>query len=422
MYGKRLEDKQDALQRSVRFLREQIELCDKRSTVQIVAAVLECAKKYDVLHDLVSDSRDAILQGQDNLRQGQQQLSQKVDKMSERSRIEESAFNSLYSQLEDLEKERKRSDQVEREILKLQQDNYNRSFPVLLAYVYQHLEALLMILIVMQIRLYNYLAVHAPISQQELMILLNSDAAEAAAAVDHYIVLARAIDAGAELSAATFGAAKFTTWLRSTDSHMLFVSPDVPPSKTSPDSFVTAFLTQVLRQFPFAKTLTYFYGQQFSRGSEPTASLVANIVCQLLQAHVFDLSKWNALKTRQDHELSLMSRDLEYLLSLLKHLVLSIPQGTILLLIDDFFYCEQAASAEALYKLISKFSESVQICRGAGEVVFKALIMTLDRTGRTVHQVPQPDILWVSDTGSADSRIGIAGPRQQYTPAFMRDF
>jgi len=145
-----------------------------------------------------------------------------------------------------------------------------------------------------------------------------------------YIRLARTLDVDADLREATFATPRSKDRLNSRDSQMLFVAPDAPLGRNSPGSFVTASLTQSVRQMDTAATLTYFCRRELPSGVgptasmtglEPVASMTASLVAQLLMNLDFDLTAWSSTQTRQDHEDVLRSKRLDFLFSLLKLLV-----------------------------------------------------------------------------------------------------
>jgi hypothetical protein len=88
--------------------------------------------------------------------------------------------------------------------------------------------------------------------------------------------------------------------------------------------------------------------------------------------------RFSSLETPQHHYNFLQSRDLGYLCSLFKHLVLSVAVGTIYCIINDFYVLEQQPDSASVLRFATKLHEISELCspeKGSG-VVFKTLFMT----------------------------------------------
>ena len=256
---------------------------------------------------------------------------------------------------------------------------------------------------------------HTFLEQPEVLRLLGNISRVGIANIEHYVRVASAIDANPELTDAIMSTPKFRFWLTSVTSQVLFVDPGAEFFKVSPGTFVTASLGQIILDMPPAITLAHFCRGHVANAdySDPASSLMANLIAQLLAVREWDLRSWSEKTSTADHYEALETREIGYLCSFFKHLVYSLPYGTIFCLVDDFFHLEHHTDAESLSSVIRAFSDLVQSTGANGNVIFKALIMTPDRKGNVFHYANEADLLSLGMSKTMNAGGQTMTPKQQ---------
>jgi len=238
--------------------------------------------------------------------------------------------------------------------------------------------------------------------------ILGNTTQDPAAVVDYYLRIPGTNDVVPELAEDNISAPKFRSWIGSNVSLMLFILPETSFSRVSAGSYVTASLAQAFTEIEDLITLVHFCRAPPATPdptTNPARECMANLVCQLLQAHHVDQSIWTAWTlplSRHDHKQWLRGKRLIYLCDLFKHLVSSIPYGrAVFVLLDDFFYLEQTASRESTAAIIGCLSE---LATNGTVATFKLLVMTPDLRGNVVPYLDRWDFLRMSGASSRRPR------------------
>ncbi|KAK3701414.1 hypothetical protein LTR37_015512 [Vermiconidia calcicola] len=209
-----------------------------------------------------------------------------------------------------------------------------------------------------------------------------------------------ASDCGPDTVAAILVSPEFHYWLSSSHSGMLVIEYDLVEQITQPGSIVVASLFRAITQVPGPLCLVHFCCQQgpYDR-PDPIINLLSCLISSLLQvAENVDLRSWSESQPSHAHHARLEAREFQYLCSLLKNLVNSLPSGAIFCLIDDFQRLEAESDRQSLCTAFCYLQNMVFKSAREGDVVILKFLITTplqnsiifdlaDRSVRCWHRV-----------------------------------
>lgn len=216
------------------------------------------------------------------------------------------------------------------------------------------------------------------------------------------------LDVDESFLASTISSYKFHRWLTSRESQILFLRTDGSVSASACSGFVASF-AMLCKRLPEAATVTYFCGRQAANPAhDPVSVMLGNLVLQLLPSEDQNLRAWSGKLPLYEHHRQLGLKDLNYLKSFFRYLILPREQGghreagAIFILIDSFATLEQTATSESLWELICYLKHRLIASTSTRPVVLKFLIVRPDRRGDVLNRMDD-DVLNVGRTAQRGS-------------------
>jgi hypothetical protein len=188
------------------------------------------------------------------------------------------------------------------------------------------------------------------------------------------------------LATAVATTTKFRQWFTSSHSSILILTSSGPLDADASSNF-TASMAKICMQLPEASTISYFcqMQQQTDLNGEPVAVMVSNLCLQLLASQRYDLRLWSSKLRMLDHERYLGLKDLNYLQSFFKHLLLparhggSRGPGVLFCLIDNVEALQCDAGPGTVRAFVEYVAQMVHT-QDLFPVILKVLLVRPDRT------------------------------------------